>query len=101
MIVCSCHCCVFVPCSIPSTTQSNCSFVILSLLLSRAYLPHVCSCYHLILSFFFFFLMIRRPPRSPLFPYTTLFRSDAEVGDIQSLGFTGGAANGAILVSWE
>src|SRR5258708_15968815 len=26
-------------------------------------------------SFFFFFLMIRRPPRSPLFPYTTLFRS--------------------------
>src|SRR3712207_7719220 len=24
----------------------------------------------------FFFLMIRRPPRSPLFPYTTLFRSD-------------------------
>src|SRR5258708_16267593 len=23
----------------------------------------------------FFFLMIRRPPRSPLFPYTTLFRS--------------------------
>src|SRR5205814_6227989 len=31
-------------------------------------------CY--ILSFlFFFFLMIRRPPRSTLFPYTTLFRS--------------------------
>src|SRR6476661_11164140 len=27
-----------------------------------------CSC-------FFFFLMIRRPPRSTLFPYTTLFRS--------------------------
>src|SRR2546421_198287 len=26
-------------------------------------------------SFFFFFLMIRRPPRSTLFPYTTLFRS--------------------------
>ena len=31
--------------------------------------------------FFFFFLMIRRPPRSTLFPYTTLFRSD-ERGDI-------------------
>src|SRR5215813_10942618 len=30
------------------------------------YLPH-----------FFFFLMIRRPPRSTLFPYTTLFRSAA------------------------
>src|SRR2546430_9322836 len=36
---------------------------------------------------FFFFLMIRRPPRSTLFPYTTLFRSrgalvayDAETG---------------------
>src|SRR5258707_11338416 len=27
------------------------------------------------LSFFFFFLMIRRPPRSTPFPYTTLFRS--------------------------
>src|SRR5215217_8691869 len=29
----------------------------------------------LCLSIFFFFLMIRRPPRSTLFPYTTLFRS--------------------------
>src|SRR2546430_8824530 len=28
---------------------------------------------------FFFFLMIRRPPRSTLFPYTTLFRSRAHV----------------------
>src|SRR3989449_3207651 len=27
---------------------------------------------------FFFFLMIRRPPRSTLFPYTTLFRSRGE-----------------------
>src|SRR2546422_6456271 len=27
---------------------------------------------------FFFFLMIRRPPRSTLFPYTTLFRSRPE-----------------------
>src|SRR5256885_17023074 len=27
---------------------------------------------------FFFFLMIRRPPRSTLFPYTTLFRSHEE-----------------------
>src|SRR5258705_361866 len=27
------------------------------------------------LGMFFFFLMIRRPPRSTLFPYTTLFRS--------------------------
>src|SRR5258707_8778594 len=29
--------------------------------------------------YFFFFLMIRRPPRSTLFPYTTLFRSYNEV----------------------
>src|SRR6266704_3263922 len=28
---------------------------------------------------YFFFLMIRRPPRSTLFPYTTLFRSRARV----------------------
>src|SRR5258708_39340339 len=28
----------------------------------------------------FFFLMIRRPPRSTLFPYTTLFRSDRKSG---------------------
>src|SRR5262245_62999715 len=26
--------------------------------------------------YYFFFLMIRRPPRSTLFPYTTLFRSE-------------------------
>src|SRR5205809_4527356 len=29
---------------------------------------------------FFFFLMIRRPPRSTLFPYTTLFRSQFKKG---------------------
>src|SRR2546427_8422994 len=31
-------------------------------------------------TFVFFFLMIRRPPRSTLFPYTTLFRSLNTVG---------------------
>src|SRR6266478_2802470 len=36
-----------------------------------------CYVFHL-LHFFFFFLMIRRPPRSTLFPYTTLFRSNPE-----------------------
>src|SRR5579864_9732608 len=30
---------------------------------------------HYCVFLFFFFLMIRRPPRSTLFPYTTLFRS--------------------------
>src|SRR6476661_10177886 len=32
------------------------------------------------LMFCFFFLMIRRPPRSTLFPYTTLFRSAPRCG---------------------
>src|SRR5258708_16701444 len=36
-------------------------------------------CYCHLLHLFFFFLMIRRPPRSTLFPYTTLFRSLATV----------------------
>src|SRR6516162_7413732 len=30
---------------------------------------------------FFFFLMIRRPPRSTLFPYTTLFRSNNPIAE--------------------
>src|SRR2546429_5846330 len=33
------------------------------------------------ISCFFFFLMIRRPPRSTLFPYTTLFRSADQSDD--------------------
>src|SRR5438093_12987582 len=36
-------------------------------------------------SLLFFFLMIRRPPRSTLFPYTTLFRSTA-VSDEETFG---------------
>src|SRR2546430_11247690 len=35
---------------------------------------------------FFFFLMIRRPPRSTLFPYTTLFRSLAADPAFNALG---------------
>src|ERR1041385_9290912 len=35
-----------------------------------------CRALCVLLFLFFFFLMIRRPPRSTLFPYTTLFRSD-------------------------
>src|SRR5256885_7078272 len=34
---------------------------------------------------FFFFLMIRRPPRSTLSPYTTLFRSNARSCETSSL----------------
>src|SRR5471030_3482313 len=33
------------------------------------------NCFLSLFFFLFFFLMIRRPPRSTLFPYTTLFRS--------------------------
>src|SRR4029450_9018686 len=48
--------------------------------------------------FFFFFLMIRRPPRSTLFPYTTLFRSPRPawrrlwLGWLQVAGRIGGGA---------
>src|SRR6266513_4736801 len=37
-------------------------------------------------SFIFFFLMIRRPPRSTLFPYTTLFRSSTRPRTAPSCG---------------
>src|SRR3990167_8755457 len=40
-------------------------------------MEHLCD--HIYLNSFFFFLMIRRPPRSTLFPYTTLFRSTSRV----------------------
>src|SRR5258708_13816261 len=41
----------------------------------------------------FFFLMIRRPPRSTLFPYTTLFRSHDVVRHISS-SFSGNLSRG-------
>src|SRR5437899_4299250 len=43
-------------------------------------------CYPTLLCFlsYFFFLMIRRPPRSTLFPYTTLFRSSTAPRGITS-----------------
>src|SRR2546430_17442597 len=40
---------------------------------------------------YFFFLMIRRPPRSTLFPYTTLFRSK-ERSELNSLSAVSGFA---------
>src|SRR3712207_7544001 len=42
----------------------------------------------------FFFLMIRRPPRSTLFPYTTLFRSDR-------LGLVGADPNRQVALAVE
>src|SRR3712207_9527593 len=40
---------------------------------------------------FFFFLMIRRPPRSTLFPYTTLFRSIEQVFPVEVVPAVGRA----------
>src|SRR5882724_13219690 len=40
---------------------------------------------------FFFFLMIRRPPRSTLFPYTTLFRSTANIANAKRAPWKSGA----------
>src|SRR2546430_13362048 len=47
----------------------------------------------------FFFLMIRRPPRSTLFPYTTLFRSRGELHRIRrTVEIEPGAGGGVVLV---
>src|SRR5260370_18873792 len=43
----------------------------------------------LLVSILFFFLMIRRPPRSTLFPYTTLFRSETDRHLLLSARLTG------------
>src|SRR5258708_34961094 len=56
-------------------------------------------CYSFVLLFvhtvelLFFFLMIRRPPRSTLFPYTTLFRSPAAAAML--------LASPAVRVRWR
>src|SRR5258708_5178323 len=52
---------------------------------------------HHLLSRLFFFLMIRRPPRSTLFPYTTLFRSCARSASLSVVGVA--AASSRIVVS--
>src|SRR5437016_12366695 len=44
----------------------------------------------------FFFLMIRRPPRSTLFPYTTLFRSQPIKGAKIDVAFVGSCTNGRL-----
>src|SRR2546430_11264777 len=47
-------------------------------------------------SLLFFFLMIRRPPRSTLFPYTTLFRSRVELPMRLAVGVDGHRRNARI-----
>src|SRR5436189_6024655 len=63
----------------------NCTRVSSSLVRDRR-------CRHaaLICSLSFFFLMIRRPPRSTLFPYTTLFRSKVEIDPFDAPDLGGG-----------
>src|SRR3712207_6574579 len=65
------------------------------------------------MSCFFFFLMIRRPPRSTLFPYTTLFRSkgytfagdkgsvNKKLGDTMKIGGDGKNISTAVTDSGE
>src|SRR3712207_9392095 len=53
----------------------------------------------LIYFYLFFFLMIRRPPRSTLFPYTTLFRSPGRTLLQQALPTTFGKKVAGWLVS--
>src|SRR5258707_2111324 len=44
----------------------------------------------------FFFLMIRRPPRSTLFPYTTLFRSPGDPEGVAAFGVERDLVGGAL-----
>src|SRR5260370_17043481 len=75
----------------------------LPLLLDLSYLfLHICLfffyCHFSLFFFSFFFLMIRRPPRSTLFPYTTLFRSVQSYGaaPISLLWFIAPGSEGCI-----
>src|SRR3712207_7087503 len=48
---------------------------------------------------FLFFLMIRRPPRSTLFPYTTLFRSVRVAAAVRTCG--GAVSHRSALALWQ
>src|SRR3712207_7311569 len=48
----------------------------------------------------FFFLMIRRPPRSTLFPYTTLFRSNSTAPQALLADVSGVSTPTAATVAW-
>src|SRR5256885_3404552 len=58
---------------------------------------YVCAAYRFR---FFFFLMIRRPPRSTLFPYTTLFRSLPESVEEVSTTMAFASAEGLKVIPW-
>src|SRR5471032_1785445 len=65
---------------------------------STCYCTSILSCIN-VNSSSFFFLMIRRPPRSTLFPYTTLFRSLAQVHDRFHRPHHHGSAGGVRVAS--
>src|SRR2546427_7344095 len=56
---------------------------------------------HPLTPLYFFFLMIRRPPRSTLFPYTTLFRSSATGANAIAgiAAFASGSVHGVAAVA--
>src|SRR6266704_5749023 len=58
-------------------------------------------CGRCIFSLFVFFLMRRRPPRSTLFPYTTLFRSLRRLPGAVDQGREAAAAGGAFAARAE
>src|SRR6202051_2282095 len=64
-------------------------------------MANTCSCFAHAFPSRFFFLMIRRPPRSTLFPYTTLFRSQraGKPGCHRALGGLAPTAFGANSVA--
>src|SRR3712207_8352872 len=51
--------------------------------------------------FVYFFLMIRRPPRSTLFPYTTLFRSRSTRRSSHSRRRTGSFRRSSVACTWS
>src|SRR5687768_18546696 len=60
-----------------------------------------CFLFHFFFFFFFFFLMIRRPPRSTLFPYTTLFRSRSDSLRVAGSSCPRSAARSARRSGWR
>src|SRR5205085_10526345 len=58
-----------------------------------------CSHIYLLYTLYFFFLMIRRPPRSTLFPYTTLFRSEMLVAPVSRAALVIGKCLGGATVA--
>src|SRR5258708_18482498 len=50
---------------------------------------------------FFFFLMIRRPPRSTLFPYTTLFRSPSGLASVEGAASASAVGGGAVSTAFS